>query len=316
MSDQSKNWDEAIDEFIAWMPGEERSPLTIQNYTDDLDQFTSWHRAAKGEAPRLDRLSKADLVEWKQSLVARKATHAKDNRTLAAATVNRKLAAVGAFLKWASLEKRYCQPIGRPKKERTGRQPPKWLIRNEKNLLLRTVEDGGKVDHYAMVTLLLNTGLRVSELAKLKWSKVIMGERKGKIEVEGKGRMRRTIPLNSDALKALKTLGWKTEKGKDSLVFPVTIRGIQFLVENYGKKAGLELSVHQLRHTFAHDLLTSVPPTPLNQVQEMLGHASPVTTMLYLLPSEAELAATVERITIDPDDAPPPAAGRQSRRRR
>jgi len=229
------------------------------------------------------------------------------------------LAAAGSFLKWAKSEE-LCQAIGTPKKMRAARQPPKWLERNDKNASLRAVKNAGKPHHLHMATLLLNTGLRVSELAALKWTRVEMSERKGKIEVEGKGRKQRKIHLNADALNALKGLGWKEQKGKDRHVImsqhgPMTVRGIQFVVEHYGRLAELdELTVHMLRHTFAHDLL--VAGNPINYVQEMLGHESPVTTALYLLPSERELAAAVNRISVeagDPDDDAPDR--RQPRRR-
>ena len=168
-----------------------------------------------------------------------------------------------------------------------------------------------------MVTLLLNTGMRVSELADLKWTKVKMTARTGEIEVTGKGGKVRTIDLNPDAMKALKAMGWEQHKGTDDLVYPVSVRGIQWTIERYGRKAELgKLTVHMLRHTFAHDLLVS--GTPLNVVQEMLGHESPATTVLYLTPSKKERREAVGRIARkdddDLDDDPPADPPRRRRR--
>jgi site-specific recombinase XerD len=198
---------------------------------------------------------------------------------------------------------------------RCGRQPPKWLTKNEKNALLREAKDiRNPPAHHHMVVLLLSTGLRVAELAALKWPKVKMSDRKGSIEVTGKGRKQRTLRLNADALNALKGLNWKDRGKKDWCVVDLSVRGIQFVVEKLGKRAGLHLSVHMLRHTFAHDMLAA--GVPLNQVQEMLGHESPVTTALYLLPSEEELAASVGRISLDGDEPEPetPPPRRKGRR--
>jgi site-specific recombinase XerD len=307
--DGPPTWSQAVDQFIAWMRVEEKSELTMRNYSDDLRVFASWYEAKNQEPPRLAQLTKGELVEWKHNL--------DKERKLAPQTVNRKLAAAGSFLKWAKSEE-LCQAIGTPKKMRCGRQPPKWLERNDKNALLRAVKNAGKPHHLDMVTLLLNTGLRVSELASLKWTEVKMTERKGTIEVEGKGRKQRIIPLNPDAINALKGLGWKDHKGKDRCVIDVTVRGIQFIVEKYGRRAELdELTVHMLRHTFAHDLLTS--GVALNVVSEILGHESIVTTALYVAASEKEMKAAVDRISAeadDPDDEPDTPPVRPNRRRR
>jgi site-specific recombinase XerD len=297
MDAKLKTWDEAVDCFVAWMRVEEKSPSTVRCYSDDLQAFADWCESATGTGPKLSQLGKSDLVEWKQSLVALKR---------APATVNRKLAAVASFLRWARNEG-LCDPIGSPKKMRCGRQPPKWLTKNEKHAFLRTVEKAGKRHHLEMVTLVLNTGLRVSEMAGLKWYMVKMKERKGTIEVEGKGRKQRTISLNSDAMNALRGLGWREYKDKDRLVFPMTVRGIQFIITKYGRRAELDLSAHMLRHTFAHDMLAA--GNPLTHVQEMMGHESPVTTALYLTASAEELAAAVERISLEgeePDEPEPP----------
>ena len=96
----------------------------------------------------------------------------------------------------------------------------------------------------------------------------------------------------------------------------MSVRGIQYVVEHYGPKAGLDhLTVHMLRHTFAHDLLNTKPPTPLHIVRDILGHESINTTTIYTTPSKDERQEAVDRLSIeasDPDDDEPPS--RRSRR--
>jgi site-specific recombinase XerD len=252
-------------------------------------------------------------LDWKQELIG--------VRKLKPQTVNRKLSAVASFLKWAQSED-LVRPVGIPKKMRRTKQPPKWLERNERNALYREVESSGNHLHLAIVTLLLHTGLRVSELAALKWSKITQSERKGLMEVEGKGRKQRTIPLDADARKALGLLGYDRHRGQDRHVIesakgPMTIRGIQYIVEHYGPRAGLDnLTVHMLRHTYAHDLLSS--GVALHVVSDLMGHESINTTAGYVTPSAAERQAAVDRLSIEssePDeDEPPPRPTHRGRR--
>lgn len=70
--------------------------------------------------------------------------------------------------------------------------------------LLREVRWRGSARDLALVTLLLQTGLRVSEACKLALEDIDLGERKGLLRIrEGKGQKERVVPLNSDARRAL-----------------------------------------------------------------------------------------------------------------
>lgn len=304
-------WAQAIEKFIVQMREDEKSNLTIRNYTDDLKFFATWHQEQKHEAPDLARLSKGELLEWKQTLI----------ETMKPQTVNRKLSAIASFLKWAQAEE-LAGPVGIPKKMRRTKQPPKWLERNERNALYREVKDSGNRLHLAIVTILLHTGLRVSELAALTWSKVTLSARKGDMEVEGKGRKQRTIELGPDAREALVSLGYEKYRGQDRHVIqsqsgPMTIRGIQYIVERYGPRAGLpDLTVHMLRHTFAHDFLAA--GGSLVVLSDLMGHESINTTAGYVTPSKAERQAAVDRLSIESseptEEETPRRAPRRSRR--
>lgn len=76
-----------------------------------------------------------------------------------------------------------------------------WLSRTEQHALLRRVERYGSTRDLGAVKLLLNTGLRVSELEALHWCDITMSERKGNLTVRsGKGCKRREVPLNPGLL--------------------------------------------------------------------------------------------------------------------
>lgn len=86
--------------------------------------------------------------------------------------------------------------------------------------LYRIVEKGRKNRDIAIVKLLLNTGLRVSELCALTWKDIRVTAKKGRLSVNhGKGAKRRIVPLNKDARSALVKLGYHKNKDSDRRVF-------------------------------------------------------------------------------------------------
>ena len=102
-------------------------------------------------------------------------------------------------------------------------------------------------------------GLRVGEVIDLKTADVLSppsAERPGRFR-RGKGRKERVVWLTADAYAVLET--WLRERPAttDPHMFlnhrgqPLTANGIQWLLHSYGQPAGLDLTPHQLRHTFA-----------------------------------------------------------------
>jgi integrase len=89
-----------------------------------------------------------------------------------------------------------------PKQVKEQRPGIRWLNRPEQHGLLRRIERYGDLRDLGAIKVLLNTGLRVSELANLLWSDVEISDRKGSLIVRsGKGTKRRTIPLNKEKIK-------------------------------------------------------------------------------------------------------------------
>ena len=77
---------------------------------------------------------------------------------------------------------------------------PKSLDRNERNQLIREVDRAGNKRDSAIVLLLLNSGLRVSELVNIDINDMSLTDRKGAVKIIGKGNKERTIPLNVERL--------------------------------------------------------------------------------------------------------------------
>ena len=140
----------------------------------------------------------------------------------------------------------------------------------------------------AMVELLYSSGLRVTELVKLRISDI--NSEGGFIRVIGKGSKERVVPIN---LRAKGRVGrYISEfrpfflRGRYSDYLFVTNRGTAMTrqrfwqaMKAYGKQVGLNLSPHTMRHSFATHLLEG--GADLRSLQKMLGHSDISTTQIY-----------------------------------
>ncbi len=139
----------------------------------------------------------------------------------------------------------------------------------------------------AILMLLYNTGLRVSELCGLNRDDVLLPEGSwGVLEVVGKGRRLRRLPINRPAADALLAYLADRDDAEPALFLNrsgqrFSVRGIALLVNRYLEAAGVtdRSGPHVLRHTFATHALHARPN--LRAVQELLGHAWVTTTQRY-----------------------------------
>lgn len=299
-------------EFATYLREHDRSEVTIAGYVQDVRLFAGWFTAANGEELTPEAVTPLDVREYRSYLV--------DVKKQSGATVNRKLAAVRAWLTWAESEKVIeINPAASIKGIKLGEPDPRWLTRKQTYALLREVQKeeqlaaaraGGDVQHPAVVqarrdaaaiALLLHSGLRVGELVDLDVSDVQVSNRKGQVTVRyGKGGKERTVPLNVDARQAVKA--WLDVRGKEGTRLlvgrqgePLTERAVQRMVARYGQRAKLDdLTPHVLRHTFGKTLADA--QVPLDRVAKLMGHSDLNTTKIYTMPSSGDLANAVERV--------------------
>lgn len=199
-----------------------------------------------------------------------------------------------------------------------GSSLPKYLDHSSVNLLLASPDKdsvAGLRDH-AMLDLLYATGVRVSELIKVRISD--LDEAEGTLRVIGKGDKQRLVPVGKEALQSVERyrndLRPRLLKGRVSAFLFVTARGTPMTRQGFwkllrlrGKSAGIfrGLSPHVLRHTFATHLLEG--GADLRSVQTMLGHADIGTTQIYTHVMRSRLRQTVDQH--HPRAARKPAAG-------
>jgi site-specific recombinase XerD len=191
-------------------------------------------------------------------------------------------------------------------------QAPKWLDKKQRSNLIQAMRDDLQIARLryprlwvlrlrdaVVVTVLLNTGLRVSELCNLKTSDLLLTERKAILTVRaGKGTKQRVLPLNKDARQMLEQWLAIRPQIKDDALFVgqrgerMQVRSVQCAVSRLAELAGLpDVTPHVCRHTFAKSLLDS--GVTLEKVATLLGHESLDTTRLYVTPGEKDLEQAV-----------------------
>ena len=188
---------------------------------------------------------------------------------------------------------------------------PKYLNLEESKKLLEASSDEDNRNYqrdYAITTLFLNCGLRLSELVGINIQDIDFSE--AKLNVIGKGNKERTIYLNRACLKALSDylfirpqVGIKADKlNSDKALFlserkeRISRRTVQYIISKELQKAGLDsrkFSVHKLRHTAA-TLMYQYGNVDIRALQELLGHESISTTEIYTHVDNTQVRNAVE----------------------
>jgi integrase/recombinase XerD len=209
----------------------------------------------------------------------------------------------GFLLEEGELSRNPAELLAAPK---IGTSLPKYLDHERVGQLIEAPDSNSRTGlrDRAMLDLLYATGLRVSELIKLRVAD--LDELQGVVRVLGKGGKQRLVPVGKAALAAVEE--YKSQQreqllgGRVSAFLFVTARGTAMtrqgfwkLLRGHGKQAGIfrSLSPHVLRHTFATHLLEG--GADLRSVQTMLGHADIGTTQIYTHVMRSRLRQTVDQ---------------------
>ena len=229
------------------------------------------------------------------------------------ATRARKVSTIRIFFNYLSqktgfIENNPAQNLETPK---LGKRMPKYLTLDESKKLLNVTcsdEDDNEnaLRDYAIITLFLNCGMRLSELVGINIKDITFSE--CKLNVIGKGNKERTIYLNKACMNAIKDYldnsrpreGIKYDS-KDALFLSkrrerISNRTVQHIVKKELQKAGLDTqkySVHKLRHTAA-TLMYQYGNTDIRALQELLGHKSISTTEIYTHVDNSQVRQAVE----------------------
>ena len=279
--------DEAIDGFRRYLESERRaSPRTVEEYGADLRGLAAFARDRGSPALEDVRTIDVYLLRGWLGMLARK--HA-------ASSIARKVAAARTWMRWLRRRKVIdtC-PADELATPRARRGLPTLLsVDAAKEVVESPRSDTTEgVRDRAVLELLYGCGLRRSELCGLDLDSVDL--REAQARVLGKGSKERIVPLGEPCVEALsrwlavrhERVSPKHPEAARALFLTVTGRrlygrGVGKLVGDYGKLGAgrADLHPHALRHTCATHMLDG--GADLRAIQELLGHASLMTTQRY-----------------------------------
>ena len=232
------------------------------------------------------------------------------------ATRARKISTIRIFFKYLSqdaskkllLDHNPALNLKTPKKDK---RLPKYLSLDDSKRLLDAAsnEDNRNCERdYAITTLFLNCGMRLSELVGININDIDFED--CKLNVIGKGNKERTIYLNKACMKALSSylnvrpkIVDSDAKHSDKALFlserkeRISNRTVQHIINKELMEAGLDsrkYSVHKLRHTAA-TLMYQYGEVDIRALQELLGHESIATTEIYTHVNNDQVRSAVER---------------------
>lgn len=275
------------------------SEHTVKAYREDLTALADYLADEDGKTPEPTAITTNDLRGYSAALA--EAGYAKSS-------IARRLASVRSFFRFGQREGwAHANPATALRNPRKSQKLPHFLTDDEVARLLSTPPADthlGRRDR-AILETLYSAGLRVSELVGANDGDLDPDE--GILRVRGKGRKERLSPIGSYALRAIGTwlddrkLAANEATGEEAPIFTnrfgrrLTTRSVARMLEKHIKVAGLDLrtSPHTLRHSFATHLLDR--GADIRSVQELLGHASLVTTQIYTHVSTRNLRAAYEK---------------------
>lgn len=300
--------DGLLSSFKEMLEKQDLSESSITSYLQGINVFTTWALDFYQQEVSLLEITVNDLRAYREyvSKILRRKP----------ATINHHIQVLKRFYAWAAqirlMPDNPASALHFVKRATTTK--PNALNKDEIHALLRAAglsTHGLAVRNYAIVQLLLQSGLRVGELNSLLVKDVVMRERSGCVSVvDGKGRKHREIPLNSIARRALTNyLEIRNSSEPDDVLFTTkrgeqgTIRALQALISGLARRANItriNVTAHTLRHTFATQFLQANPGC-LVELAMLMGHESIDTTAIYTKASKEKLAEHMERSGVSSD---------------
>lgn len=251
-----------------------KANATVIAYSKDIEQLSDF--LSKHSKTLLAETTPQDLEDFKELLKKQRYT---------SKSISRKINSIKSFFRFCLseglLDSNPTQEISQPKFDQA---PPRILSRLE----YRALRDSCRADSrmYAIVEILLQTGMRISELAGLQLTDIDLEREVIYIQAQNSREARR-IPLNVAAKKAVLDYLRLRPRAKEKTLFltktcrPFLVRNIRTAIDRYFRLAGIkDAKVNDLRHTFVVEQLKA--GTPLVYVSQLVGHKRITTTEKYL----------------------------------
>ncbi len=196
-------------------------------------------------------------------------------------SLNLVVQALKAYFRFEGLE----DEAAKLKSPKVPKSLPKSLRREEVKKLVSVIPPTKKRDRL-IVLLLYTSGLRVGELCNLKISDIDF-ERSLIVVRSGKGAKDRVVPIPKPIIEEIKSYLDSREDESEYLFVEerrekkdrISTKTVWYILKKYGKRAGVSVTPHVLRHSFATHMLES--GVDIRAIQEILGHSNLSTTQIY-----------------------------------
>lgn len=286
--------EEAAQQFHQELSARNRSPETLRAYLGDLRLFFHWLHENNVVIKGVGQVERQDITEYLSHL---------GSRGVSGLSRSRKLAAIREYFRFLTddlgvLDHSPADGITTPKKEKT----PRTFLRTDEYSRMLSLA-GAHPRDFCILTVFLQTGIRVSELCELRVSDIDIKGRTLLVR-QGKGMSGRTIPLEKKAIQALTTwIAARPHQLGDHLFLnrfgePIAERGVRRIVVKYREQAGITraASCHSLRHTCA--TFKAEKGVTAFQLQQLLGHKRLDTTQIYVHLGQQSLRKVMEATSL------------------
>ena len=304
---------QSVIEFLNYLSVvKSKSELTVLEYASDLRLFFRYmlvYRELVDKETEFDKIEISFIdLDFIKTIKISDAyaflSYCRNERGNDNAAISRKVSTLRAFFKYLCVKMKQIpeNPMEELESPKLKKSLPKYLTLDESVQLLESIDGRDKERDYAIITLFLNCGLRLSELCSLNYTDI---KSDGTLTVTGKGNKERTIYLNEMCIDAVKDYmkvrpvdGVKDKNalflsGRKNRISPKTV---QHLVEKYIEKSGLGdrgFSTHKLRHTAA-TLMYQKGGVDVLLIKDILGHENLATTEIYTHIVDSQLKNAVE----------------------
>ncbi|OQB99597.1 MAG: Tyrosine recombinase XerD [Firmicutes bacterium ADurb.Bin099] len=298
-------------DFLSYLETiQNRSPQTVNEYYYDIRMFLRFVKILKFNAKEefdeitvkdmdvrvLEKLTLSDFYAYM--------TFLSRNRGASSKTRARKVASLKSFYKYLFSKVKLINnnPALELETPKHKKGLPRYLNLEESTKLLDNVESRHEKRDFAMLTLLLNCGIRISELVGIN----ITDYRDDTIKISGKGNKERTIYLNDACRNAINE--YMAVRPNDKAVDKnamflserytrISRKTVHVIVKKQLSNAGIDTtkySAHKLRHTAA-TLMYKHGDVDIRALQRILGHESIATTEIYTHLDDEQLRSATKK---------------------
>jgi site-specific recombinase XerD len=267
-----------IEQFVNWVRRRNPEARTWRDYGYDLHFFAE----TVGDRP-LKEVKFQDIDRF---------VNLQNERGFKPATINRRLAAVVSLYTFHSDEDAglVCPVLPRRHHLREPQRLPRPVQEAELRRFFAVIQDARD---RAMFILMLRCGLRISEVASLLLADLYLDEQYPRLVAHGKGSRERSVYLSPQAESALRAYQAERPSAASDFVFlsyqhkGLSTTSIHKRLMLYRQQAGIQITAHRLRHSFATDLLNA--DAAVTSIQKLMGHRWLETTQIYVMANDKQV---------------------------